>query len=365
MRFVTQQFLTTIAANYSATSTQSIGALPFVVTACRVGFETGLTLAGPTAYQDWLARQATALNLSGGGRQYVSSNAIDLRAWYWMQRFKLGGGGRMYDLPSATSTIYFPLWFIFAPSPILPNGRMNKFALSPENYNTANPTIEAAAYNPSIAAGDPDLAFNVTWGANSAMQSAGTLTNTAATLVRLTFYGAILDNKSQAPTHYPIFGTDKQTPTGQSGLGWQYQIPTGFKYRRTMVMSIAGAGSADVRKSGYGTTAISEIAIKTFDGTPRLNMKFWDFMRDSQVFFNVADDNSDAPAGSLTQATSVTAEAANAGVGMVDWREQSRSKSPYGVSLVGKDLGADNFNFTTDTVTNASIVYGHDRYLPY
>jgi hypothetical protein len=352
MKFVRQQEPQTLAFAPGQTSSMKIGSLSFWL----VGLELSVELAksdstSPTTYQDYFYRSITALSLLGGGRPYLSLGNPDLRGLYWATRLRLHGRCRTPDMQAGSVTLSHQMPITFGVNPIMVNDAINRF----------DPT---AAVQP-----DNDLTLQVTWAANSALGANRTINSG---ILRVTYLGIVPEKPGEEPKFYPVWRSDRFSPSQQyGGLSGTAKLAPGFYYRRSTLVFLNGASPADNRTDGRGGAAVSEVGLKTADGRTPLNMKVYDFTAQSQSQFIVADDNSAVPGAALAPGASVASIGYNAGVGQIDYAQMADTSNPakadplYGLNLIGKGDNAAALVFTVDSPTNTSVVMVHEAYLPY
>ena len=356
MKHIIERLPSTIAYSASSAVPLTIGAKSYWITGILLGFETAVSSAASGFYNDSLMRQITSITLMGGNKPYLQIGGPDLRALYWATRHRLAGRHRVPNMIT-TVTHYYQLPLLFGVNPLKYDDKKN--------------------LTDDITAGiapDEDLTLTVTWAANTALGSAGTIGT--ASLLRFTLIGAIPASPDETPKWRPAWQGAQWTPSQTySGLSGIVQLPTGFYYRRSSIVIVNGSSPNDVRTDGLSSNAISEVGIQTSDGRYPLAMKTWDFAKMSQGLDEVQDDNISVPGVGSTYATAAITGTHNPGTGQIDWLQfldkqaKDRNGNPiahptYGLNLVGKEKGAANLAFTVDTATNTNVMLLHEAYLP-
>lgn len=335
-----------------------VGNLGAWLVGLRLEFEIAKTDgASPIAYQDWLARVATGLVVSGGNRTYLNSKTRDLRGLYWWNRQRWAGGERMPDFETGSQTFYWPMTVLFTTDPLKYDGQPNLWPI-----------------NAGIAP-DNNLQIEVDWAANSALGS--NITIGAATLCRVTYLVTFPGTK--VPGRYPSFDTTIYSPQQPySGLQGAFDIAVGKFYRRTSLIFTNGVSPNDVRTNGEASNAISEVGLGGIISSDEFKLKVRSLARQSQIGFQVADDNSGVPGAAALYAAATTKDRTNPGVGYFDWTQiadlddvKAANDPQFGLNMVQsgdaqpRAQGAAKILFTVDTSLNTNVLIFNEGYSKY
>lgn len=320
------------------------GNLGFWVVGIRFEFEVAKTDGGgPVAYQDWLARVATGLVVSGGNRTYISNKTRDLRTLYWWNRMRMAGGERMPDFETGSQTFYWPVTILFTPDPL-------KFDDQPNLW----PVMAGIAP-------DNNLTIEIDWAASGALGS--NITIGAGTMCRVTYLGTFPGNS--VPKMQPNYqSTIVSPPSVLTGLQQTFDMPVGPVYRRTAQIFINGTTPNDVRLDGTAGNAISEAGIGGIAAADQFKLKVRTWAKQSQTDFEVADDNTGVPGAAALYGAATTKVQHNPGVTYIDWAQfiDSDDASTGNDPTWGLNLGTAPSTGQPKTQGAARLLYSVDAF---